>query len=445
MMKRIVFTFLSVVCTLAVFGQKFKVDTLLMNGPIDQRINYVFIGDGYQATELKKFMTDAQALVDDLYSQSPFKEYKAYFNAFAISVPSNESGAALNPNNPIDNYFGSTFGYAGIDRLLVPVKSGRITSVLADNFPAYDQVFVVVNSAKYGGSGGWIATSSTNYSAPEIAIHEIGHSFADLRDEYWAGAHMAREKANMTRESDPTKVRWKNWVGTDGCGVYAYPGQSWYRPHQTCKMQYLNFPFCGVCKEAIVEKVLALTKPILGFSPSRDSAVSLNDAVVFELDLLKPSPNTLTVSWNINDTIDVGKGQKLELKNEDVPLGESKLKVSVFDQTPLSKRNNAINYRFYTLSWDLTKDFSVNIGSPVQQEFDLSIYPNPATNRIQVDTDAKVSRMRIVNLQGKVLLEKNAIYDRSVDVSSLPEGIYVLQVESNGQWLQHKFLKDSGA
>src|SRR5258708_7869266 len=82
-------------------------------------------------------------------------------------------------------YFGSTFNYAGIDRLLVPVNSSHIYSVLANNFPQYDQVFVVVNSTKYGGSGGFAATASINSSSAEIAIHEMGHSFAALRDEYW--------------------------------------------------------------------------------------------------------------------------------------------------------------------------------------------------------------------------------------------------------------------
>lgn len=446
MMKRIVFTFLSVLCVWAAFGQKFKVDTLLMNGPIDQRVNYVFIGDGYKATELTKFIKDAQDLIDDLFSQSPFNEYEAYFNAFAISVPSNESGAALNPNNPIDNYFGSTYGYAGIDRLLVPVKSNRVTSVLADNFPAYDQVFMVVNSTKYGGSGGWVATSSTHYSAPEIAIHEIGHSFADLRDEYWAGSQFAREKANMTQVSDPKKVKWKNWIGTNQIGVYAYPnpGQNWYRPHQQCKMQYLGTPFCGVCKETIVEKVLSLTEPILGYSPTMDSAVSLNDTVNFELDLLKPDPNTLKLSWSMNDTIDLGNAEKLELKNEDVPLGESELTVSVFDETALSKKDNAINYRFYTLTWDLTKDFSVNIGSPKKQEFNISVYPNPATNSINIETDAVVMGMRVVDLNGKVLLETRDA-SHTMDVQSLADGVYILQVNSNGQWLHHKFMKENGS
>ena len=73
-------------------------------------------------------------------------------------------------------------------------------------------------------------------------LHELGHTTANLADEYFAGASYAREYANMTAESDPEKVRWKRFIGKNGVGVYEYDngGDGWYRPHENCKMRFLE-------------------------------------------------------------------------------------------------------------------------------------------------------------------------------------------------------------
>ncbi len=214
-------------------GQTFPVTAIVNNGANDKYINFVMLGDGYKSNQQSTFITDATNITSDLFSQSPFLEYKNFFNVYAIEVPSNESGAdhpgtATDVIEPafaiqdVDNYFGSTFDAFGIHRLLVPMNSANVHSVLANNFPAYDQVMVIINSPHYGGSGGWLASTSTNAAANEIAIHEIGHSFAGLADEYWAGDQYANEKPNMTQESNPSLVKWKNWMNINNVGIYPY-------------------------------------------------------------------------------------------------------------------------------------------------------------------------------------------------------------------------------
>ena len=166
-------------------GQTFQVDTLLMNGQINKRINLVILGDGYTPSQLPQFYQDAQNLTLDIFQTSPLAEYQTYFNVFAIEVPSAESGAShpntandcpsptSHPSSSVNNYFGSQFDYYGIHRLLVATNTSAITSVLANNFPMYDHVFILVNSPYYGGSGGWLATSSLHSSASEIALSLI--------------------------------------------------------------------------------------------------------------------------------------------------------------------------------------------------------------------------------------------------------------------------------
>ncbi len=137
-----------------IYCQTFMVDTIFYQGDMDYPINLVFLGDGFLEGDLQDFRDVAEIYANELFTVDPYIKFKSFFNAFSISVPSNVQGAATDPANLIDNYFGSTFGYAGIERLLVPTNNTAITNVLANNLPEYDQVFMLVNSTTYGGSGG---------------------------------------------------------------------------------------------------------------------------------------------------------------------------------------------------------------------------------------------------------------------------------------------------
>src|SRR5665647_1456283 len=129
-MKKIIFTILlSIVLCAAAFGQIFYKDSLLYNGNINNVINLVIMPDGYTSAELPKFRTDATVFMNYFFTQSPFSNYKNYFNVYTVNVPSNQSGV-IHPHtasdcgsdvtvtNP-DIYFKSTMDYAGIHRLIV--------------------------------------------------------------------------------------------------------------------------------------------------------------------------------------------------------------------------------------------------------------------------------------------------------------------------------------
>ena len=261
-MKIIAVIFQVFFISFSVIAQKFDVDTLQKNGSIDHLINIVILGDGYTQNQLDKFVNDARNITDAFFKEIPFSNYRNYFNIFIIKVPSNVSGAADRPNNMIDNYFGSTYNYAsGIERLLYPTKTAKVMDVLAQNFPKYDQVVMIVNDTRYGGGGGWLSALSTDPSSREIFLHEFGHSFAGLADEYWAGDQYAAEKINMTRETNLQRLRWKNWYGDFNIGLYSHSeSPAWYRPHQNCKMRYLGRGYCSVCMEGIIEKLNNINK-----------------------------------------------------------------------------------------------------------------------------------------------------------------------------------------
>ncbi len=280
-------------------SQTFPVETLKNNGPTNKRINLVMLGDGYTSGEQTLYLTNATNVVNGMFGQSPFSNYEPFFNVFAIQVPSPQSGAkhagtatdVTEPASPVvnpNNYFGSRFDVSNIHRLLAPTNYSAAFAALANNVPDYDQVFVLVNSSVYGGSGGTFATSSTNTSATEIAIHEIGHSFANLGDEYWFNCS---ERKNRSANNNPATVVWKNWIGSNNIGVHLIEGSSpnCYRPHPNCKMKVLGVPFCSVCKEAFIDKIYALVSPIDNFTPINNTVNVTGPSLNFDLDLILPT------------------------------------------------------------------------------------------------------------------------------------------------------------
>ena len=394
--------------TIGLFAQQFDVDTITMTGSINDRINLVFLSDGYQENELDKFIEDVQWMEDALLGKSPYKEYRAYFNSFAIKVPSNVSGAAEDPSALIDNYFGSSFNTSGIWRLVVPHRSSRAQSVLRDNFPQYDQAIMVVNESRYGGSGGWLATSTTNSSGPEICIHEIGHSFAGLADEYWAGPQYAREKVNMTQETDREKVKWKNWLDYRSVGIYSHEEEtSWKRPHQNCEMRFLNREFCPVCQETITDKILDMTSPIVSYYPPEDNFIHAEPEIEFSVNLLGPAPNTLNIRWTLNTDSIAGNVDTLRFPSSRLAPGENKVVAFILDTTKYIRLSSHSRSHQHKIIWDFEHSSSgIEIGKIHKERLDLDIYPNPAVDMVNINGNLSYSSkmgIDLISQDGKVI------------------------------------------
>ncbi len=444
-MKKIIIAFTLFLSSITINAQHFEVDTLAMTGEIDQRINLVFLSDGYQENQLDKFITDARWMMDAVLDKPPYSRYRNYFNCFAIKVPSAASGAANDPDSLINNYFGSTFNYAGIWRLVVPTRTNRISQVLAENFPQYDQVFMVVNDDRYGGSGGWIATSTVHTAGPEICIHELGHSFAGLSDEYWAGQVYARENINMTQVTDTSLVKWKRWLGFSSTGIYPHEeSPAWYRPHQNCEMRYLDSNFCPVCKEAIVSRILDLTSPILSYFPP-DSAPVITKDTVFRVSLLAPSPNTLKTWWELNRNEIAVQTDSVRLTAGLMTPGPNNLTCFIIDTTSYIRDASHPTMHLKKVIWEinnLTSGIDINVRTDQET---LSIFPNPATDVINVTyktsqfpgSDLKI---RLIDASGKSVMRAFSAqissftneYRIPLPRRQLPAGLYYLLVQSSG-------------
>ena len=365
MYKQISFFILFLFCVCRTHAQVFDVDTLQYQG--SSCINFVIMGDGYTLAEQPKFVNDANRFKNYFFDQPPYVYYKNYFNVFVIKVPSTESGVkhphtandcpdgmpAADPNN----YFGSTFDRSGIHRLVAFSNTAAIGRILSRNFPLYDQVVVLANSNYYGGSGGTYPVATVNAASNEIAVHEIGHSFGNLADEYWAGAGYGAENANRTQEINSSLVKWKNWLGTNGIGIYNYGGKAplsvWYRPHEDCKMQYLGRPFCSVCTEAIIERIHSLVHPIISLFPA-DSSLGADSLRKFSVIMVKPQPNTLQVQWTVNGQVVANGQDSIAVTPGLFTLDTNTVILTVMDTSHLLRTDEHFSRHSYTVSWKVT-------------------------------------------------------------------------------------------
>ena len=435
-------------------AQVFDVDTLKYSGDINKCINIVLMGDGYTASEQNSFITTATNLTDELFFKSPWYSYQNYFNVFAIKVISNESGAkhpntasdcnSAFPTVPVadpDNYFGSTFDFLDIHRLIFATNTVHISDVLAANFPNYDAVVIIANTPYYGGSGGTYATITTHSSGPETIAHELGHTFGLLADEYYGGDLFSAERPNMTQETDPTLVKWKNWLGYNGTGInqYCCGGNSalWYKPSTTCKMEALNNQYCSVCKEAIIENIHATVSPIVSYSPTTATINPSQQFIDFKLTkLLKPIPNTLKRTWKLDG---VTIGNNIDSINIDTaPLTNEvhTITVSVEDTTSYVRTNNHSTVHLNTVTWTINMAIAGIKVISNENNISCSIYPNPSSSilniAVQLEKESKLS-IQLVSLEGKIikqLANENSVsgeYLNSYNIEDLAKGTYIIQ------------------
>ena len=338
---------------------------LLTNGPTATRLNIVFLSEGYTAGQLNQFTNDARAVLNNLLATAPFNAYPAYFNAYAIAVASNESGSDHPSRSQFrDTYFNSTYDSYGIARLVtIPPNDrdgtyangqGKAMALLQQFMPEYDIVVMVVNDTEYGGSGGSVLVTSVNASAPEIAVHELGHTFAGLGDEYATPfpGYPDTEEPNTTTQTTRSLIKWLPWilpatpVPTPANAGYAsvvglfegahYHDTGWFRPKLDCKMRSLGVPFCEVCSEALVKSIYSRVRPIEGSSPGTNPVITLTNiaAAAFNVVPLQPAAQPLAIQWFTNNSPVAGATSAVfNVTGFSLPPGTNTLRVEVNDTT----------------------------------------------------------------------------------------------------------------
>lgn len=439
------------------FGQTFEKVTLLQNGSNDKRIVIAVLGDGFTAAQQTSFVSSAQSTVNYLFTKSPYNEYKNYFNAYAVKVISQESGVkhpgtatdVIEPVIPIsnpNNYMGASFDI-GVHRCIHTNTPNKVGQVLATNVPDYDITYVLGNSTEYGGCGGTYAFASLNSSSNELVVHELGHSFGNLADEYWFPGSL--ESANKTQNSNPSTIKWKNWVGTNNVGIYPHAeSPTWFRPHENCEMRYLDRQFCSVCKETIIEKIHSLVSPVDSYTPANNTSLDATSGVTFTVNEILPIPNTLVNTLTLNGTVLGGStGNSLTITPGQLNNGNNTLMFSVVDNSPLVRVDNHSTLHVTNVTWTLSKG-TLNISDVKAEERRFSIYPNPTEGEFFINGKKDFSKdvnVEIYDASGKMIPSRFELNNSviKVDIKNYPAGTYLLNVKENKSLiLSQKVIKE---
>ncbi len=186
------------------------------------KVDVLLLGDGYTAAERPKFEADAKRLADVLFETSPFKERRSDFNVWGLVPAARESGISrpslgIHRANPAS----STYDAFGSERYILAFDNKAFRRLAS--YAPYDVVEIVVNGRTYGGGGiyGLYSTvAADNAFAPYVFVHEFGHHFAALADEYYTSpvAYLpatSREEPwepNVTALLDPKSLKWRDLV-----------------------------------------------------------------------------------------------------------------------------------------------------------------------------------------------------------------------------------------
>jgi len=261
---------------------------LQKTGDPKDRLDLVFLAEGYTVSEKEKFYADAQRMTQYMFEHEPFRRHRGKFNVSAVFRPSSESGVDEPDQRRYRNTaLGASFNTLEIDRYLL-TDQGHTLREYAAQVP-YDSVVVLVNSKRYGGGAiclDYCVSTVDDPKSEAVFLHEFAHSIAYLADEYIGSVTyndiypegVEPVEPNITRELDPAKIKWKDALTTGvplptpkGFGaatqetasiVGAFEGGGYlktgmYRPEKSCAMgSGLDpFRFCIVCEKAIEQMI----------------------------------------------------------------------------------------------------------------------------------------------------------------------------------------------
>ena len=244
---------------------------IIDNGPASNRINIVIIGDGYTSSELDSlYPNHYNSIINDMFANQaisePFSSYAKYFNVYAISISSMESGADQPLKSiTVDTALNSSFSWGGSVERLLSFDAYLANTAMSQAFKGTNisphMKIGIVNTSKYGGAGGTWAISYATDKA-NLLLHEIGHSYVGLADEYEStgGTVPTSEPSELNVTMDSTGSKWSHWMGYDDgilgpIGVFEggkYTSTGVYRPTKSSMMRDLSKPFDAIAQEEFI-------------------------------------------------------------------------------------------------------------------------------------------------------------------------------------------------
>ena len=253
-------------------------------GDSKEAIDIAIVGEGYTKEEMEIFYRDAKETADQILSYEPFKGKADKLNFIAVPVESKESGVSIPLKGEWkQTAFSSHFSTFYSDRYLTTLHLFDLHDALAS--VPYEHIIILANTDNYGGGGiynSYVLTAAHNRWAMPVVVHEFGHSFAGLADEYFYDDGTDQydlhtepwepnittlvnfdskwkdlvEKSGIVTKADQRLPAYRTLVESDyKVGIYeggGYLSEGIYRPYPTCRMKDNTYPlFCPVCQRAI--------------------------------------------------------------------------------------------------------------------------------------------------------------------------------------------------
>lgn len=262
-------------------AREYETADLEIHGSPEEKVDILFLAEGYTGEEMDKFMGDAFRSMEYIFSEEPFKSRREDFNVRVVKSAGPDSGTDI-PGDGIwkNTAVNSSFYTFGIERYMTSPDYRAVCDVAANAH--YDQVYILVNTDKYGGGGiynFYSISAADNQASRAVVIHEFGHAFGALADEYFTSSVAYNDyfpldvepwNPNLTTMVDfsskwesrlkkgvpvptPAEEKYAETLGVYEGGGYVARGV--FRPMIDCRMHTNDATFCPVCSEAI-EKMI---------------------------------------------------------------------------------------------------------------------------------------------------------------------------------------------
>lgn len=249
------------------------VTDLHIGGSTADCIDVAIVAEGYTAVQMEEFRSHARAAVESILSHEPFKSLADRFNFRAVELESADSGVSVPRkglwlSTPLSSHFDTFYS----DRYLTTLHLRDLHDRLAG--VPYETIIILANTDTYGGGGiynSYTLTASRNALFRPVVVHEFGHSFAGLADEYFYDDQYSDYyhpdvepwEPNITTKADFSS-KWEDMTGRDGVGLFeggGYMSKGVWRACRNCRMRTNEAAsFCPVCRRAIERMIRFLTE-----------------------------------------------------------------------------------------------------------------------------------------------------------------------------------------